>query len=122
MKKISKILFGLVFIVSSIFSFGGCEKTGIIPNGRYEQVFYTYESQAYVYVETKNNDYYWKIEGNKACFYGSGYLSEKAKIVEKGNSIYFECYEFTSIVDIACAIFSWEVPQKRGSNCIYVVQ
>ena len=117
LRKISKILFGLVFIVSSIFSFGGCDSTGPIPDGEYEFTDIGFFGR-YVYTENRVQESYWRIEGDNAEHWCSGSLGYKGKIVEQGGAIYFRGYKYLVVFD---AIFfgNWT---KKGTEDIYLVE
>ncbi len=119
-KIISKILAVMLALCMSI-SFVGCEKTGPIPDGRYEPIDLQ-DSTYYVYAENSNYDYFWEIEGDTARKYGSNALSFKAKIVEKNGKIYFEGYKWITIFHILGALFIGEKPTKVGSTNIYLVE
>ena len=117
MKKISKILLGLVFIISSIFSFVGCDSTGPIPDGEYEFTDIGFFG-SYVYTENRVQESYWRIEGDNAEHWCSGSLGYKGKIVEQGGAIYFQGYKYLVVFD---AIFfgNWT---KKGTEDIYLVE
>lgn len=88
----------ILLVLCMIFGFGGCSKSGPIPDGEYvwrgEEM-----SNTFVLSENEHHNigYYWDINGNTAQRWVSSYVDYKADIVVENNKIYFNGFKWNDI-------------------------
>ena len=99
------ICLALMFMFCMSVSFTGCGESelsepvvGPIPDGTYYCFDINGDIATYIYAESSSSELYWVIEGDDASLYSSGWLSNRAKVVEKDGKIYIECYRWTTII------------------------
>ncbi|MBQ8295015.1 MAG: hypothetical protein IJX87_01120 [Clostridia bacterium] len=99
--------------------FCSCEKTGPIPDGKYEYIFPVEDkTDRYIYTEDKiKAEVYWEIKGDEAWVYCSNSLTFKGKIVERDGKIYVEGYKWLSVFDLLLG--EWRM---IGSTSVYSVE
>ncbi|MBQ8295586.1 MAG: hypothetical protein IJX87_04030, partial [Clostridia bacterium] len=76
-RKLAKVLALFFASVVCFCCFCGCEKTGPIPDGKYECIYPIKDEtrKEYSYTEGKlKTDYYWEIKGDEAWGYASNDL------------------------------------------------
>ena len=127
MKRLKKLLtiwlaVMLTFCVSVSFVACGEEEPvlGPIPGGAY--YWDNRDKETYIYAETEISELYWEIEGDEARLYSSGWLSERAKIVEKDGKIYFESYKWINLVHMVINLIFLQGPKREGTTHIYLVE
>ena len=132
MKRLKKLLTiwlaVLLAFCASVTCFTGCEQSestkpvvGPIPDGTYYWDR-NRDKETYIYDETEISELYWEIEGDEARLYSSGWLSERAKIVEKDGKIYFESYKWINWVHMVINLIFLQGPKREGTTHIYLVE
>ena len=105
--------------------FCSCEKTGPIPDGKYEYIFPVEDKtegykvvSKYIYTEDKiKAESYWEIKGGEAWSWGSNHNGFRGKIVERDGKIYFEGYKWLSVTSLLLG--KWRM---IGSTSVYSVE
>ena len=91
-----KILCLLLCFIACFCCFCGCAKKGPLPNG-----YYVWSSQGEnIFVFTKSDirdSFGWEIDGTTVQRWTSGSVDYKAKIIERGDKIYFEGYKWKEL-------------------------
>ena len=129
MKKIKRFLtIGLAIMLTFCISvsFVACKEeeyvAGPIPDGRYARDSNEENGKSTCYYNESVVEFYWEIVGDNATFTGSGLTSLKAKVVEKDGKIYFECYRWTTIIDIIIDLLFLQKPIMQGSEDVYLLE
>ncbi|MBQ8295998.1 MAG: hypothetical protein IJX87_06160 [Clostridia bacterium] len=126
MRKLAKVLALFFASVVCFCCFCGCEKTGPIPDGKYDYIgavidktdIYGDKISKYIYTEGKlKTDNYWEIKGDEAWGYCSNSLTYKGKIVERDGKIYVEGYKWLSVPDLLLG--KW---MMIGSTVVYLIE
>ena len=117
---VTSILAGVMLLFSCVFV--GCgEKEGPIPDGCYQSMGNnTPYICIYKFTENRNdilNTEGWEIEGDTAQNWVSGYVARKARIVERDDRIYFECYQWRSFWDI---LFNNDIKSGTTEICCVI--
>ncbi|MBQ8296000.1 MAG: hypothetical protein IJX87_06170 [Clostridia bacterium] len=125
MKKLVKTMALFFASVVCFCCFCGCEKTGPIPDGKYEYIFPVEDKtegykvvSKYIYTEDKiKAESYWEIKGDEAWSYCSNDLTFKGKIVERDGKIYFEGYKWLFVPSLLLG--RWDM---EGFTDVYPVE
>ena len=104
----------LIIVLSVFLALGGsgCKKAGPIPDG-----YYFGFDEVYEFTTTDIRDSYgWEIDGDTAKRWVSGSVDYKAKIVKKGDGLYFDGYRWRTVLDVL-----FRKGKRQGRDTDYLV-